>query len=247
MRARLRRKNSGARRRLRHASCQPLRWDLSEAQWRELGPYSGRPQALPFLDMYQGMGTGSLRTRCHPVFARSLPERWWQCLLEDFGSIGTIGTCRDRREAEAGMPHSASVRIARHYSMPDHGCDSAAAFGDATCVVGLGGRVCHAQARHRSRASGEARAGAARSGTQLYERLAGCSRSSASMRRRSRHCASGITSTTDDSRMTCGLRDENIEYFARRLRTVSAPPGREGGARPGTGKCGRGFDFSITK
>jgi aspartate/tyrosine/aromatic aminotransferase len=220
---------------LLHASCHnPTGADLSEGQWRELLQLVRRRRLLPFIDMaYQGLGAGfDADAFAVRLFAAELPE-----LLVAVSCSKNFGLYRERagtlhivaesaKAADAAL--SQQVAIARRlYSMPpDHG-------------AALVGQILGDEALRTSwqREVGEMR-----------ERIVALRREL--VRQLQVHCASrdfsfivaqrglfsflGVTPEqaralrtdhhvymTEDSRINvAGLRDENIEYFARSVAKV---------------------------
>jgi aspartate aminotransferase len=222
---------------LLQASCHnPTGADLSPAQWRELLALVKRRQLLPFIDMaYQGLGDGveadayGLR-----LFCSELPE-----VLCAVSCSKNFGLYRERTgalhvvnetPAGAGASFSQSVRIARGiWSMPpDHG---------AAIVHGI-------------LAEAPLRRAWAEEVVAMRQRIHGLRQEV--VKRLSEHCPQrdfsfiatqrgmfsflGINTAqvhelrarhhvymTDDSRMNiAGLRQENLEYFARATAQVLA-------------------------
>ena len=220
---------------LLHASCHnPTGADLSEGQWREILALVKRRHLLPFIDMaYQGFGDGlDADAFAIRLFASELPE-----VLCAVSCSKNFGLYRERTGAlhvitetpaagEAAL--SNLVRIARGiWSMPpDHG--AAVVYGildDATLRSGWMEELAQMRGRiHGIRSAIVQQLQqhcpqrdfsfiATQRGMFSYFGI-----STAQVRElRSRH----HIYMTDDSRMNvAGLRQENLEYFARSVAEV---------------------------
>jgi aspartate aminotransferase len=222
---------------LLHASCHnPTGADLSQAQWRELLSLVKRRQLLPFIDMaYQGLGEGldadafGLRLLCaelpEVLFAVSCSKNFG-LYRERTGSLHLVG----ESPAAADAALSQLVRLARGiWSMPpDHG---------AAIVHGILGDESLRSQWMEELASMRRRIQGLRH--EVVQRLkAYCPQRDFDFIATQRGMFSffGISSAqvralrerhhvymTEDSRMNvAGLRQENLEYFARAVAQVLA-------------------------
>ena len=220
---------------LLHASCHnPTGADLSEEQWREILAVVKRRHLLPFIDMaYQGFGDGlDADAFAIRLFSSELPEV--VCAVSCSKNFGLYrertGALHVITETPAGAEATLSnlVRIARGiWSMPpDHG--AAVVYGilnDATLCAGWMEEV----DAMRSRIGGLR-------GAVVQQLQQHCPQRDFSFIARQRGMFSyfGISTAqvrelrsrhhiymTDDSRMNvAGLRQENLEYFARSVAEV---------------------------
>jgi aspartate aminotransferase len=222
---------------LLHASCHnPTGADLSQAQWGELLSLVKRRQLLPFIDMaYQGLGEGldadafGLRLLCaelpEVLFAVSCSKNFG-LYRERTGSLHLVG----ESPAAADAALSQLVRLARGiWSMPpDHG---------AAIVHGILGDESLRSQWMEELASMRRRIQGLRH--EVVQRLkAYCPQRDFDFIATQRGMFSffGISSAqvralrerhhvymTEDSRMNvAGLRQENLEYFARAVAQVLA-------------------------
>jgi aspartate aminotransferase len=220
---------------LLHASCHnPTGADLSAAQWQELAPIFRRRRLLPFIDLaYMGLGAGldedAFGVR---LFAAELPE----VLVAVSGSknfglyrerVGVLHFVMDRPSA-ALAALSQEVRIARSlYSMPpDHG---AAIVTEILGNEALRDNWGQELGRMRDRINGLRRQLVTLLAKVAPQRdfgfiarqqgmfsLLGLTPEQVAKIRDERHVY-----MTNDSRINiAGLREENIEYFARALAHV---------------------------
>ena len=215
---------------LLHASCHnPTGADLSQQQWQELVPLFRRRNLLPYIDMaYQGLGTGldedafSIR-----LFAAELPE-----LLVAVSCSKNFGLYRERvgvlhivtdKPAVGLAALSHEVRIARSlYSMPpDHGAAIVnEILGDPALREGWAREL----GIMRERINGLRRQLVTQLRTACPARDFGFiarqkglfSLLGLTVEQVQRIRAQHHVYMTDDSRINiAGLRDDNIEYFAR--------------------------------
>ena len=220
---------------LLHASCHnPTGADLSQQQWQELVPLFRRRNLLPYIDMaYQGLGTGldedafSIR-----LFAAELPE-----LLVAVSCSKNFGLYRERvgvlhivtdKPAVGLAALSHEVRIARSlYSMPpDHGAAIVnEILGDPALREGWAREL----GVMRERINGLRRQLVAQLRTACPARDFGFiarqkglfSLLGLTVEQVQRIRAQHHVYMTDDSRINiAGLRDDNIEYFARSVAKV---------------------------
>jgi aspartate/tyrosine/aromatic aminotransferase len=220
---------------LLHASCHnPTGADLSQQQWQELVPLFRRRNLLPYIDMaYQGLGTGqdedafSIR-----LFAAELPEVLVAVSCsKNFGlyreRVGVLHIVTDKPAVGlAALSHE--VRIARSlYSMPpDHGAAIVnEILGDPALREGWTREL----SVMRERINGLRRQLVAQLRTACPARdfgfiarqkglfsLLGLNVEQVQRIRAQQHIY-----MIDDSRINiAGLRDDNIEYFARSVAQV---------------------------
>jgi aspartate/tyrosine/aromatic aminotransferase len=220
---------------LLHASCHnPTGADLSQQQWQELVPLFRRKNLLPYIDMaYQGLGTGleedafSIR-----LFAAELPELLVAVSCsKNFGlyreRVGVLHMVTDKPTVGlAALSHE--VRIARSlYSMPpDHG---AAIVNEILGDPALRESWARELATMRERINGlrqqlvaQLRAACPARDFGFIARQKGLfSLLGLSVEQVKRIRAQCHVYMTDDSRINiAGLRDDNIEYFARSVAQV---------------------------
>jgi aspartate aminotransferase len=224
---------------LLHACCHnPSGADLSEAQWRELLPVFKRRNLLPYLDMaYQGLGR-SVEEDAFAVrlFAAELPEvlvavscsKNFGLYRERVGSLHVVSETPDGADAVLTQ----LVRIARTiYSMPpDHGAAIVhEILGDAALRAAW---VAEVDAM-RARIDGLRKALVERLRQECPQRdfgfiarqqgmfsFLGASPEQVRVLREQHHVY-----MTDDSRMNiAGLRQENLEYFAKAVAKVMTGP-----------------------
>ncbi len=220
---------------LLHASCHnPTGADLSKEQWQELLPLFRRRNLLPYIDMaYQGLGTGQDEDAFGiRLFAAELPE-----LLVAVSCSKNFGLYRERvgvlhvitdNAAKGVAALSHEVRVARSiYSMPpDHG---AAIVNEILGTQALRASWVQELGVMRERINGLRQQLVAQLRAALPARdfgfiaqqhgmfsLLGLSVEEVKRIRAERHVY-----MTDDSRINiAGLRDDNIEYFARAVAHV---------------------------
>jgi aspartate aminotransferase len=222
---------------LLHASCHnPTGADLSQGQWREILALVKRRRLLPFIDMaYQGLGDGlDADAFAIRLFCAELPE-----VLCAVSCSKNFGLYRERtgvlhvitETAAAGdATLSNLVRIARGiWSMPpDHG---------AAVVYGILNDAALRELWMQEVAAMRGRIGALR-GAVVQQLQQHCPQRDFGFIARQRGMFSyfGISTAqvrelrsrhhiymTDDSRMNvAGLRQENLEYFARAVADVLA-------------------------
>jgi aspartate aminotransferase len=220
---------------LLHASCHnPTGADLSQAQWQELVPLFRRRNLLPYIDMaYQGLGTGEDEDAYGiRLFAAELPE-----VLVAVSCSKNFGLYRERvgvlhivtaQPASGLAALSHEVRVARSlYSMPpDHG---AAIVNEILAHDALRASWVQELGVMRERINGLRRQLVAQLREALPARdfdfiaqqrgmfsLLGLTVEEVKRIRAERHVY-----MTDDSRINiAGLRDNNIEYFARSVAHV---------------------------
>lgn len=220
---------------LLHASCHnPTGADLSEGQWREILALVKRRRLLPLIDMaYQGLGDGlDADAFAIRLFCAELPEV--VCAVSCSKNFGLYrertGALHMVTETPAAAEATLSnlVRIARGiWSMPpDHG--AAVVYGilsDATLRESWMGEVAAMRARIsalRGAVVQQLQQHCAQRDFGFIARQRGIFSyfgiSTAQVRElRSRH----HIYMTDDSRLNvAGLRQENLEYFARSVADV---------------------------
>ena len=220
---------------LLHASCHnPTGADLSQDQWRELVPLFRRRNLLPYIDMaYQGLGAGENEDAFGiRLFAAELPE-----LLVAVSCSKNFGLYRERvgvlhmvtdQPASGVAALSNEVRIARSiYSMPpDHG---AAIVNEILGNEALRALWTRELAVMRERINGLRRqlvaqlqaAAPARDFGFIARQRGMFSLLGLDVERVRRMRAERHVYMTDDSRINiAGLRDDNIEYFARAVAHV---------------------------
>ncbi len=220
---------------LLHASCHnPTGADLSREQWQELVPLFRRRNLLPYIDMaYQGLGTAEDEDAFGiRLFAAELPEVLVAVSCsKNFGlyreRVGVLHVVTDKPAAGlAALSHE--VRVARSiYSMPpDHGAAIVSEIlGNAALRDGWtrelrvmrerinGLRI---QLVSQLRAALPARDFGFIAQQRGMFSLLGLSVDEVKRIRAQRHVY-----MTDDSRINiAGLRDDNIEYFARSVAQV---------------------------
>ena len=220
---------------LLHASCHnPTGADLSREQWQELVPLFRRRKLLPYIDMaYQGLGSGQDEDAFGiRLFAAELPE-----LLVAVSGSKNFGLYRERvgvlhvvtDSAAVGVAAlSHEVRVARGlYSMPpDHGAAIVneilgnAALRDSWTreLRGMRERIngLRQQLVAQLRAACPARDFGCIAQQQGMFSLLGLNLEQVQRIRAQRHVY-----MTDDSRINiAGLREDNIEYFARSVAQV---------------------------
>jgi aspartate aminotransferase len=222
---------------LLHASCHnPTGADLSQGQWREILALVKRRRLLPFIDMaYQGLGDGlDADAFAIRLFCAELPE-----VLCAVSCSKNFGLYRERTGALHVITETAAagdatlsnlVRIARGiWSMPpDHG---------AAVVYGILNDAALRELWVEEVAAMRGRIGALR-GAVVQQLQQHCPQRDFGFIARQRGMFSyfGISTAqvrelrsrhhiymTDDSRMNvAGLRQENLEYFARAVADVLA-------------------------
>jgi aspartate aminotransferase len=220
---------------LLHASCHnPTGADLSPEQWQALVPLFRRRSLLPYIDMaYQGLGTGQDEDAFGiRLFAAELPEVLVAVSCsKNFGlyreRVGVLHVVTDKPAVGlAALSHE--VRVARSiYSMPpDHG---------AAIVNEILGNAALRDSWTRELGAMRERINALR--TQLVARLrVACpardfgfiaqqrgmfSLLGLSVAQVKRIRAECHVYMTDDSRINiAGLREDNIDYFARSVAQV---------------------------
>jgi aspartate aminotransferase len=220
---------------LLHASCHnPTGADLSQEQWRELVPLFRRRNLLPFIDTaYQGLGTGQDEDAFGiRLFAAELPEVLIAVSCsKNFGlyreRVGVLHVVTDNPAAGlAALSHE--VRVARSiYSMPpDHG---AAIVNEILGDAALRADWARELGAMRERINGLRR--------QLVAQLRECypardfgfiaqqqgmfSLLGLDLEQVRRIRAQRHVYMTDDSRINiAGLREDNLEYFARSVAHV---------------------------
>ena len=215
---------------LLHASCHnPTGADLSQAQWQELVPLFRRRNLLPYIDMaYQGLGTGEDEDAFGiRLFAAELPEVLVAVSCsKNFGlyreRVGVLHIVTDQpASGVAALSHE--VRVARSlYSMPpDHG---AAIVNEILAHDALRASWAQELGVMRERINGLRQQLVAQLREALPARnfdfiaqqrgmfsLLGLTVDEVKRIRAERHVY-----MTDDSRINiAGLREDNIEYFAR--------------------------------
>jgi aspartate/tyrosine/aromatic aminotransferase len=220
---------------LLHASCHnPTGADLSQQQWQELVPLFRRRNLLPYIDMaYQGLGTGqdedafSIR-----LFAAELPEVLVAVSCsKNFGlyreRVGVLHIVTDKPAAGlAALSHE--VRIARSlYSMPpDHGAAIVnEILGDPALREGWARELSVMRERInglRGQLVAQLRTACPARDFGFIARQKGLfSLLGLTVEQVQRIRAQHHVYMTDDSRINlAGLRDDNIEYFARSVAQV---------------------------
>jgi len=220
---------------LLHASCHnPTGADLSREQWQELVPIFRRRNLLPYIDMaYQGLGTGQDEDAFGiRLFAAELPE-----VLVAVSCSKNFGLYRERvgvlhvvteKPAVGIAALSHEVRVARSiYSMPpDHG---AAIVNEILGNEALRAGWTRELAVMRERINGLRRqlvaqlreACPARDFGFIAKQQGMFSLLGLDVEQVKRIRAERHVYMTDDSRINiAGLREDNIEYFARSVAHV---------------------------
>ncbi len=220
---------------LLHASCHnPTGADLSADQWRELVPLFRRRNLLPYIDMaYQGLGTGQDEDAFGiRLFAAELPELLVAVSCsKNFGlyreRVGVLHVVTDKPAIGlAALSHE--VRVARSiYSMPpDHG---AAIVNEILGNAALRDSWARELGVMRERINGLRRQLVAALRAACPARDFGFIASQRGMfsllgltvEQVKRIRAEQHVYMTDDSRINiAGLRDDNLEYFARAVAQV---------------------------
>ena len=220
---------------LLHASCHnPTGADLSQDQWRELVPLFRRRNLLPYIDMaYQGLGAGQDEDAFGiRLFAAELPEVLVAVSCsKNFGlyreRVGVLHVVTDTPAVGvAALSHE--VRVARSiYSMPpDHG---AAIVNEILGNEALRASWTGELGAMRERINGLRRQLVAQLRQIAPQRDFGFIARQQGMfsllgldvERVRRMRAERHVYMTDDSRINiAGLRDDNIEYFARAVAHV---------------------------